>query len=275
VDEDAPRQIQGRFQPRQFPVEMLPDHEGESEQQDGLADMAGQEFPDARDVEAHVVVERVEPLRPEDGKPEDAGAARGEQRAVLDDRRAIQDQHRQAPGAEEIRDDLDQRFLLVAGGFAVEGDERRRLARRAGRRHRLEHGVRRHAPQFHFLEQPDGQEREIRDAGIRPQLEAQAIQHAAIGRAPVPVMARQLRQLRRQPRLLGRAVPGERRRFEHGRGGRSTPCSSSSALRVLTGFVLGDATGTRRAGTRRDSKPVFAAGKSSTSRARFRSVPRG
>ena len=35
VDEDAPRQIQGRFQPRQFPVEMLPDHESESEQQDG------------------------------------------------------------------------------------------------------------------------------------------------------------------------------------------------------------------------------------------------
>jgi hypothetical protein len=120
---------------------------------------------------------------------DDAGAARGEQRPVLEHGRAIYHEEWHAPAAGEGRGDLDQDPGLVGGCCFVQMDPRNGLPRSAGGGDGPGDILPRNAAQVKLLEQANRDVRELIDGQIARWIVAEHADDAAISGAVLVMMA--------------------------------------------------------------------------------------
>ena len=113
-----------------------------------------QEFPDAVNVQVHVVVQGINPAGAEDREPQDARTSGGKHGPVADHRRAVDDDHGQAGFSRVASHDLCQRQLLVGRCLLIQKNFRHLLPGGTRGGHRLENLVIVDAFQLSLLEKP-------------------------------------------------------------------------------------------------------------------------
>ena len=192
-------------------VQVEPDHEGEAEGEERPAPVAGEEAADRSGIGPAIGVEGIDVVPPEGGHAQEAGPPGG---AAPRDRGRVDDQHGEAPGAEDGGHRAGQRPALGGGGGPVEVDAGGLGAGGARGGEDPEDLLVGDALEGVALEQPHRQPGELVDRGPGPVPgDSEGGEDAVVGRAGAPVVGGQLGEDGEQRRLaLGLAPHGLRHR---------------------------------------------------------------
>ena len=192
VNQDAVGDVQPLPPLLQGADDVLPDHEGEAEEEDGLPLVLLQEGPHPVQIQLHVLVQGIAGPGAEDGKAQNARPPGGEHGAVAQNLPAVQHQEGQPPLPQEVGHDLAEGLLLTGGGGPVQENPGHPLPGGAGGGNGLEYLSLRDAPQLQFLEQGHRQHGGVLHRTVHVGGAAQGVQQAAVLRATLPVKLGQL-----------------------------------------------------------------------------------
>ena len=153
-------------------------------------------------LQLHRIIQCIDFFSSKHRKTKDSCAACREHRAVLDDGRTVDDEHRQAALPRPIGDNAHEGLLLIRRCLTVEEDLRHLLPGCPRRSHCLEHSVLVDAPQSHLLEKAYGQKRNILCRVYVVRSKANRLHHPRIGCTMCLMILRQIQQPLLQECLL-------------------------------------------------------------------------
>ncbi len=190
MNENAVPKVQGDPLFPESLTEVLPDHEGETEEQDLPAPVLLQKGLHSLQIQFHVVVEGVAHGGSEDGEAQDARTPGGEHGPVPKHLFGVDDQHGEPVIAHQRGGDAEEGLLLVGRGSGVQKDPGDPLAGGAGGSDGLKDLAVRYTFELQILKDRDRQEGDVLRSQ-RAVRHAQPIQQGSVGRAVLPVIAGQ------------------------------------------------------------------------------------